>query len=571
MTVVVVIVGAALVLDVRTAHAELRMAADQVRTLQAQVEAGDREGAAATAMELPEHTAKARQATYGPHWTLLGKVPGLGVNVHAVQTVSAVVDDIAAGALSDLIEAVQVVDPSRMAPVEGRIALAPIVDVAPQVVRADETVQSARSTLEGVDSNALAEQLRGPVAELTGQVDAIASITATASRAVRLIPPMLGSEGPREYLLLVQNNAEPRATGGIPGAVVLLRADQGAIELVEQRPASSFGPFDEPVVEVTNVERAMFGTQLGRYMQDVTFTPDFPRSAEIAGEMWRREVGTDVDGVLSIDPVALQTLLQATGPVVLVNGQELTSENAAEILLNQVYLELETPSAQDKFFAMAAGTIFSSVMSGAADPASMVGLLDQVAEEGRLMMWSAHAREQALLAGTTLSGELRGSTRGAPVVGVYVNDRSAAKIGYYQDVRAEIEANTCRGDGSRVFTLVVTVSSSVPENYIELPAYLTGGGQTVPVGNIRSDVLVYAPTGGRILGARSSDEATSYTPRLHNGLSMGTHKLELLPQQSVTFEYDIETGPNQAGTPLVRMTPGPKDGQFLPLASPCRS
>ncbi len=46
--------------------------------------------------------------------------------------------------------------------------------------------------------------------------------TATAARAVRLLPPMLGADGPREYLLLVQNNAEQRATGGIPGSVVQL-------------------------------------------------------------------------------------------------------------------------------------------------------------------------------------------------------------------------------------------------------------------------------------------------------------------------------------------------------------
>jgi hypothetical protein len=561
--------GVAIALDARTAYVELQRAAEQVRTLQSQVEVGDSDAAAATAAELPYHTGAARDALNGSHWTLLGKVPRLGVNVQAAQTVSVVVDDIATGALGDLMEAVQVVDPATLAPVDGRIDLEPIAQVSSQVVSADETVRAAKEGLDAIEPTRLTPQLQGPIADLAGEVDAIASLTATASRAVQLIPPMMGADGPRDYILLVQNNAEPRATGGIPGAVVHLRAVDGAIELVEQRPASSFGPFVEPVVEIDDVERAMFGTQLGRYMQDVTFTPDFPRSAEIAREMWLREVGGELDGVLSIDPVALQTMLAATGPVTLPTGQQLTSENAAQILLNQVYIDIEDPAAQDDFFALAAATIFGAVTDGAADPAAMVGLLDQAADQGRLLVWSANHAEQRLITGTTLSGDLAGSAGDSPLIGVFLNDRSAAKIGFYQQVVANVTSNTCMPDGTQRLVLAVEVSSAVPSDYTALPGYLTGGGHSVQMGNIRSDLLVYAPAGARISEARSSSAATTYTPRVHDGLQMGTHKFELAPGESITFEYDMELSAATAGAPTVRVTPGPADGRFAASTSAC--
>jgi hypothetical protein len=566
---VVLIIGVALALDARTAYANLGSAAEDVTALQEQVLAGDREAAAATAAALQESTAAAREALHGPHWDLLAAGPALGENVTAVQVVAQVVDDIAHDSLAALVDATEVVDPAKLAPVDGKIDLDPIVEVAPQVVAADESLQRAQDTLGALDTTVLVDRLRGPVEDLTAQVDELASLTATASRAVQLLPPMLGAEGPREYLLLVQNNAEPRATGGIPGAVVRLRADDGAVRLVEQRSATSLGDFGEPVVEISNVERAMFGTQLARYMHDVTFTPDFPRSAEIARVMWQHGVGTEVDGVLSIDPVALQALLGGSGPVTLSTGHQLTAQNTAQMLLNQVYLDIEDPAAQDEYFAMAASAIFDDVMSGGADPATMVNVLDQIADEGRLMIWSAHSVEQSLIEGTTLSGELVGEVGGSPVIGVYVNDRSAAKIGYYQQVEVEVTSDACRPNGTRQMTFAVTVSSEVPGNFAELPKYLSGGGRSVPEGNVRSDLLVYAPTGGRIVDARSSDDSVTYTPRVHDGLVVGTHKLELAPGSSITLEYDIEVDVKLYGPAVIRLTPGPRGGTSETSTSPC--
>ena len=44
---------------------------------------------------------------------------------------------------------------------------------------------------------------------------------------------MLGADGPRTYLLAVQQPAEARGTGGLLGAYAVLRAEQGVVSVVE--------------------------------------------------------------------------------------------------------------------------------------------------------------------------------------------------------------------------------------------------------------------------------------------------------------------------------------------------
>jgi hypothetical protein len=64
--------------------------------------------------------------------------------------------------------------------------------------------------------------LIGVVGTAVDRADDLFSSVSTAvdtlSRTSRLLPDMLGRNGPRTYLVLVQNNAEWRSLGGIAGA-----------------------------------------------------------------------------------------------------------------------------------------------------------------------------------------------------------------------------------------------------------------------------------------------------------------------------------------------------------------
>ncbi len=550
------------------ARADLRDAAGQVRTLQTQVAKGDHRAAAATLTSLQRHAAAARASTHGPQWSVARALPWLGPNVAAVQTVSEVTDGLATGAMPALVKATSLIEPRTLAPVNGRVDLAPMVKAAPAVEAANAQVQAALRSLDAISADELVAPVAGPVADLQTRVGRLALTTATAVRAVRLLPPMLGARGPREYLLLVQNNAEPRATGGIPGSVVLLRADHGAVKVVDQRSGSSLSR-TSPVLPLTAPEKALFGENLATDMRDVTFTPDFPRSGQLARAIWSDEVGNDVDGVLSVDPGALAALLGATGPVAVPDGLRLTSQNAVPLLLNTMYLKIADPTQQDAFFSATAAAVFKAVLGGQGDPAKVVSALAQSAREGRLLVWSAHPDEQALLSGTVLSGDLTGVQGDSPVIGVFLNDGTAAKLGYYLHTDVVAWTTACRPNGSQALTVRVTLRSTAPKNAAQLPKYVTGGGNVVPAGELRTNVLLYPPKGGMVNNVRVSPGEPGVFAQNHKGLAVVGNTVQLKPGGQVTLDYDVVTGNGQKGKPILRVTPGVWGKALIRSTTPC--
>lgn len=556
-----VVLAAVYAFQARSAYVHLSAAQTRIGDLRDQVVAGDQPAADETAAALSDDTSQARTAVAGPHWSALTALPWVGPNVDAVQTVTETVDDLATDAVPALLEAAEGVDPANLAPRDGRIPLAPIQDAAPHVRTAHQEVAAAADRVGGIDTGALHGRLQDPVEELSTTLEDLSDQTAVAVSAADLLPPMLGADGPRHYLLIAQNNSELRALGGMPGASILLRADRGRVELMEQRTAGEAGVFSMPVAPLSAAERTLFGTQLGRYFSNVTSTPDFPRAARLARTMWERTTGVTVDGVASVDPYVLQMLLRANGPVT-VSGQQLTGDNAARVLLNEVYKTLE-PEAQDQFYAAAAAAVFDKVMSGADMRASASALAD-AAERGRLLVWSAHRAEQRVLGEASIGGELRGRDGDTPVVGVYLHDQSRAKMNFYQHVDVTARPACRPEDRIRV---QVRLRSAVPRNVGELPPSVIG--TKLPPGHTRTAVLVYAPDGGLVTEARTSQRTNRVTTQRHQGLHVAYRLVDLKPGQRVTLDYELSAPDELLGDVDVRLTPGPTDRHYRASSLQC--
>lgn len=567
--VVVVGLGVWLLTDALRAADALEAAKGDVHDLQEQVKVGDTASADQTLVSLQANSSTAARSTSGPVWTVAALLPWIGPNVQAVHTVAGAVDDLAQHALPSLMEATTLVDPAALAPVDGRVNLAPLQEAAPTIVAANEAVQITAAQLADIDTSSLLNAVAEPVDTLSGQVADVAVTTATAARAAELMPAMLGAEGPRNYLVLVQNNAEQRATGGIPGSVLHLHADGGAVTVVEERSGGSLSGLAEPVLPLTDAENELFGPLLGTDMRDVTFTPDFPRTGALAKGIWEQQVGGTIDGVLSVDPVALSLVLDATGPVTLPDGTTLSGDNAVQTLLNGVYLDIEDPTEQDAFFADTSKAVFTAVVGGQGDAPAVMDALAESARQGRLMVWSANEDEQAHLTGTVLSGDLRGVDRDSAVIGVYLNDGTQAKLGYYLDLGIEAQATECRPDGSQIVHAVVNLAYNAPADAANLPAYLVGLDNIVPLGDVQTNVLVYAPEGGGIDSVRVKPDPQGLLAQVHDGMGVGGRTFTLKPGETGTLDLDIVTGKEQTGDVHIRSTPTARQKGDVVVASAC--
>jgi hypothetical protein len=354
---------------------------------------------------------------------------------------------------------------------------------------------------------------------------------------------------------MFQNPAEPRASGGNPGALALIGTDGGRISLVQQATTADFPRFPEPVLPLPKATAGVYGNLTGRFLQDVTLTPRFELSASLASEMWAQRFGTRVDGVLSIDPVALGYLLAATGPIDLPTGDQLTADNAADLLLNGVYQRYPDGAEQDAFFAAASAAVFERISGGSFDATKLIGALAQAGEERRVLVWSAAEDEQALLAGTTLIDLLPTAEQQADAFGVYVNDTTGSKMGYYLDVQTETGVAQC-GSNGQVLGLRLKVTNTAPADAAtSLSSYITGAGQAgVTPGNFRFNIAVYTPPGSYTQGVQRDGADLPVQPALDGDFPLSQFRLELAPGESTTIDVGVVTS-GVSKQPFVVSTP----------------
>ena len=459
----------------RTARNHLQAAASLFVQLEQQVSNADVRAARATLAALQAETRAAHDATDGFGWRMTGRLPVVGDDLRAVATVSAVLDDLAGNGLPALLDVAAGLDPSSLAPRQGRIDLAAVRSAAPRIAGGLAVIRRARLSVAGIPADGLVAQLGAAVTQLSDGLAKAERLIETADRAARLLPAMLGSNGPRTYLVLFQNNAEVRATGGMPGAYIVIHADAGAIKIVDQGTAAGdLQIFEQPVLTIDDDMEGLYTDRPAVFPADINLTPDFPTAARLAQAMYQKRTGVRVDGVMATDPVALSYLLRVTGAVRMPDGEPLTSENAVRVLLSTAYAKYPSPAAQDDYFAGAAHAIFVALLNGQGDPKGILTELARAAGERRLLLWSAHREEEAVLAGTVLAGRMPDDDGANPTVGVFLNDGSGGKLGYYLTQAAALSVGGCAEDGLRELHLKLTVGSTAPKR--GLPASVTGHG-----------------------------------------------------------------------------------------------
>ncbi|MDT0117726.1 DUF4012 domain-containing protein [Microbacterium sp. PRF11] len=430
-------------------------------------------------------------------------------------------------------------------PTAGSIDVIAVQDLSGLVTDAAASALRAANAIKNVDRTPLIGVVSAGVDQVDATLQKLAGTLDSVSRSTQLLPQMLGKDGDRTYLLLVQNNAEWRSLGGITGSTMLLRARHGSFSLATAEPASSLSSgVTAPLVRLPDDALDIYGAAPAVYFQNLTQLPDFTVGGRIARDMYRVRTGVQVDGVIVIDPIALSYLLQASGPVRLPDGEQLTSRNAPGLLMNEVYLRYKNPADQDAFFSSAAQSIFSSFLNGGGDTASTLSAISRAVNERRILVWSADSAEQALIAGTPLAGELPSSDSRTSRFGVFLNDGTGSKMSYYVKPDVQLSWGQCGGglgDTPHELTLTLTLTNTAPTDAERtLPPYITGNGAYgIAPGSVSIVPNLYLPPGYQVASSTTSD-GTSFVPGALEGRTVLTYGFVVQPQSSVSLTVVVQ-------------------------------
>lgn len=544
----------------------LQDAVDHANAFQDAVRGGDTAAIERELDALANSSGAADAGTSGATWSFLSKLPLVGDDAEGVRVVSQVVHDLTVDGLEPLVAVQDQLD--ELLPRDGAVPIEAIVDLEGPVEQAGDALADAEAELAAEDTSGYAGRLRDQYDDLREKVANASDAMGSAQIAVDLLPGMLGQDGERNYLLVFQNNAEIRATGGLPGAVSVVSAVDGRLELARQATGASFGRVDPPALPLTSAETKLFDEVLGSYFLSSNMTPDFPRAADLWAARWEQVYPEEIAGVIAIDTVAISHILEATGPLS-VGEVELTSDNVVDELLHNTYLRLPERRAQDAFFAEVALAAFNRFTDGVADPTALIAALAQATDEGRVNLRTFDEAEQSALAGTAIAGELVTDPEvKAPQINVTVNDTTGGKMSYFLRYETDINATYC-DDGVQGFTGKMRLRSTATPEAKDLPRYVTSPLAFTEPGNQWVTVRIYGPVGGTIDDAIINNEPLDPIMVEQDDRPVAMFYAELKPGQTVDVAWTMKSGEGQVDAPRVRVTPSIVGGEPMQIAGAC--
>lgn len=516
---------------------DLQQVAKGSSQLKASIASGDLEGAEPIAESIARNAGSAHDLTSDPIWQAFGVIPWLGPNFRAVSDVAEIADDVSSDALSPLLDVAADFDLAGLGFTDGAIDLAPFAAIEKPLGAASAALTSAQLRAQRIDADATLPPLADAVRELRGSVTEAATAVGALHGASVLLPTMLGGEGPRNYVLAMQNNAELRSSGGIVGSIALLHAEGGRITLEKQASTTDF-PVLDAALPLSESTIALFEDRPGRYLQNITSIPDFSEAGATLAARWTGRFGGEVDGVIAVDAVVAAHLMKATGDLTF-GPFTATPDTIISILLSEIYAAIPDPAVQDDVFAEAASGLLGAALSGG-DPKALIGALAESADEGRIRIWSAHEDEEAVLRASALGGTLPEDSEDATYVGVLMNDSTGSKMDYYTRASIATAVGTCHGEPTT--QVRVTWTSEAPADAAtSLPPYVTGDGvYGVAPGSVRTLIAVYGPAGATPSYIdRDGTEEPVQTAMLGDR-SVVQHEVLLAPGESTTITVEFQ-------------------------------
>lgn len=241
------------------------------------------------------------------------------------------------------------------------------------------------------------------------------------------LPAILGWDGPRRYLVLTQNPAELRPTGGFTGSYGLIAFDRGRVTERTFRDIFLLDlpwsyPFIKPPTELANY---LLGPKQPWQMADANWSPDFPTSAQDAVRLYANESGdTKIDGVLGITTYTIDELLKVTGPITIPEYQATIASGETTLKTLQLTRVARNPGDNRKAFLSTFADQLLATLLGLPPKqwAELLGQANTFQSQRLLLTWFKNADDEALAA----RGGFDGTVRQDPGDYVYPVDSNVA-------------------------------------------------------------------------------------------------------------------------------------------------
>lgn len=527
----------------------------QVRALVAEGRVDD---ARAIAHDIPAMSRRVHDLTTGPAWWAGAHIPVLGDPLEVTRGVTLVESQVGTTALPKLVSVAAALDPAALRTRGDTVHLAPLVKALPALHAAAADLDAAVASLSALPDSWLGIVDNGKNS-FAADLSAVSGYVDAAARVARVLPTMLGSPRPQTYFIGLQNEAELRGTGGLPGAFAIAVASKGTIRFTRFESNAALEPLNPGHVIRTGLTFGRgYESAYGPSLPTTTFvdsnaSPHFPYAARIWAAMWKKVSGQQVDAVLALDPTALAYFLAATGPATLSGGGTISAQNVITLTQRDEYFLFDDNIARKEFIVSVLRAAARKVTSGSAGGLPLVQAASRAASESRLLAWSADPRVEAVLEQSNYAGTIPDDP--SPFAGLVLNNAAAGKLDFYL-TRSLAYARTGCG-ATRDVVVTYTLTNNAPAS--GLPYYVAGRLDHPPAsarpGDNHTIADYYATRGALLESVTVNGRAATAAVESDRGHPIFRLDLQLPRGTTQTVELHLRE-PAGSGTPQIWRQPG---------------
>lgn len=180
--------------------------------------------------------------------------------------------------------------------------------------RATMNARDLNDELEQIDSGNLPYGYQGAFISMLQKGGVLESSLAEVVSLAASLKEFLGTTHDKRYLLVFQNNAEMRASGGFIGSFAIIDFRDGKIKNIEVPGGGSYDTEAGLKDKIIAPEPLHLVNPLWHFW-DANWWPDWPTTARKLMWFYEKSDGSTVDGVISFTPTVIEKMLRVIGPI----------------------------------------------------------------------------------------------------------------------------------------------------------------------------------------------------------------------------------------------------------------
>lgn len=376
---------------------------------------------------------------------------------------------------------------------------------------------------------------------------------------VKILPDLLGNPEKRTYLLLFQNDAELRSTGGFLTAYATLEVDKGKLTAGISEDIYALDDQFKQRVPAPDPIRKYLPLVYNWNLRDMNLSPDFKVSMDTFTKYYNTIPNApEVDGIIALDTQVPVRMLKVLGPIGVGGWGNFSAETDKRCNCPQVIYALEQIADRpvagvirtDRKAVL--GPLMQSILSNAmGSPRSQwpefFNIFSESIREKHLLFYFFDAEKQ------TAVEALNGAGRIKDYDGDYlhINDTNfaGAKSNMFVEQQVETEINV--GENSTTKKITITYRNPEPPSNCNLEA-----GELCLNGVLRNWIRVYVPQGSKLTQSTGSEVDVIETTDLNKTVFEGFFTLAPQSVKKITFEYEVPYVPQGDYRMLIQKQPG---------------